>query len=331
MTDFGVETGLPFGTKEQLDAYRGLWHHGEVEVESLARDLGRAADQVRGDVDALCGAGLARWLEPGRRCRAVIPDLALSPLVTSLQSDLHRRASQLDATQQRVSELIREYHADSERSTRREVELIPAEQGALVRAADLVAESRGELLISVGAWLTCEEASSHDLWRLAAAKSAQRVEVRVLVHEAAAGSGHIRTLAEARGVRVRVVPVVLQAMVVRDGCAALVGAQADDAGADAVVVEGPPLVPMFRNLFEYYWRGASTLESETSGADTDLSRLEHTLLVLLEQGCTDETVARRVGMSVRTVRRVIAELAERAQASSRFQLGSRARSLGWFR
>lgn len=330
MTDANDEELTPFGTKEQLETYRRLWHQGEVEVESLVRDLQRPADQVRDDVDALCDAGLARWLEPGTRCRAVNPDLALNPLVSSLQSDLSRRASQLDATQQRVSELIREYHDDSERPTRREVELVHAEHGALVRAADLVGQSRYELLISVGEWLAGEEAGSHDWWRLAAAKSAECVEVRVLVHGAAAGSAHIKTLAQARGIQVRVVQVVLQAMVVRDGCAALVVPHEEDAGAEAVVVEGAPLVPMFRNLFEYYWRGAEPLESQVPGADTDLSPLEHTLLVLLDEGCTDEMVARRVGMSVRTVRRAIAGLGARAQASSRFQLGSRARSLGWF-
>lgn len=53
------------------------------------------------------------------------------------------------------------------------------------------------------------------------------------------------------------------------------------------------------------------------------------MLKLLGNGCTDELVARRLGVSVRTARRVAAELFARLGAQSRFQAGARALARGW--
>lgn len=50
---------------------------------------------------------------------------------------------------------------------------------------------------------------------------------------------------------------------------------------------------------------------------------------LLAAGSTDEVVARSLGFSVRTARRIIADLMGRLQASSRFQAGAQAVAQGW--
>jgi DNA-binding NarL/FixJ family response regulator len=53
------------------------------------------------------------------------------------------------------------------------------------------------------------------------------------------------------------------------------------------------------------------------------------VLRLLASGLTDEAVARKVGLSARTVRRTIASLSDRLQANSRFQAGAQAVRRGW--
>ncbi|SDK53829.1 helix-turn-helix domain-containing protein [Nonomuraea jiangxiensis] len=55
-----------------------------------------------------------------------------------------------------------------------------------------------------------------------------------------------------------------------------------------------------------------------------LSPREWQVLQLLAQGCTDEAVARNLGVSLRTVRRITADLMERLDARSRFQAGLKA-------
>ena len=52
-------------------------------------------------------------------------------------------------------------------------------------------------------------------------------------------------------------------------------------------------------------------------------------LRLLAHGLKDDAVARHLGVSVRTARRFIADLHERAGAASRFELGVKAKELGW--
>jgi DNA-binding CsgD family transcriptional regulator len=59
------------------------------------------------------------------------------------------------------------------------------------------------------------------------------------------------------------------------------------------------------------------------------SSQERDLLRLLGQGLTDASAARQLGVSLRTVRRMMAELMARLDARSRFEAGIRAAERGW--
>ncbi len=52
--------------------------------------------------------------------------------------------------------------------------------------------------------------------------------------------------------------------------------------------------------------------------------LKRSIVRLMAEGYKDEIVARRLGMSVRTCRRHIAEIMEELEATSRFQAGANA-------
>lgn len=56
---------------------------------------------------------------------------------------------------------------------------------------------------------------------------------------------------------------------------------------------------------------------------------ERQLLDMLMEGLTDRAVARRLGLSERTVRRLVAQLMDRLGAASRFEAGARAVERGW--
>jgi DNA-binding NarL/FixJ family response regulator len=60
-----------------------------------------------------------------------------------------------------------------------------------------------------------------------------------------------------------------------------------------------------------------------------LSPGERELLLPLAKGMTDEAAAKRLGVSLRTVRRQMAALMERLGASSRFEAGLKAAQRGW--
>lgn len=65
------------------------------------------------------------------------------------------------------------------------------------------------------------------------------------------------------------------------------------------------------------------------GSEPALTTLEKSLLRYLILGLTDETTARRLGISVRTARRQVAVLMTKLGASSRFQAGYEAARRGW--
>lgn len=50
---------------------------------------------------------------------------------------------------------------------------------------------------------------------------------------------------------------------------------------------------------------------------------------MLEDGHTDEVIARKLGVSIRTVRRLMADLLKTLNAESRFQAGVQATRRGW--
>lgn len=53
------------------------------------------------------------------------------------------------------------------------------------------------------------------------------------------------------------------------------------------------------------------------------------MLRLLSLGATDEFAAAQLGISVRTVRRMVAQIMNRLGARSRFQAGVKAADRGW--
>ncbi|HEV7963709.1 MAG TPA: helix-turn-helix transcriptional regulator [Actinoplanes sp.] len=65
------------------------------------------------------------------------------------------------------------------------------------------------------------------------------------------------------------------------------------------------------------------------GPADGLSGSDRTLLRLLALGVTDEAAARRMGVSVRTIRRHVSQLLDRLDAVSRFQAGVQAAQRGW--
>lgn len=83
------------------------------------------------------------------------------------------------------------------------------------------------------------------------------------------------------------------------------------------------------DLYEHYWQRARSVVETPPHKDTDLTGQESEFLRLLVQGATDEQVGRKLGVSLRTVRRIAAKLSEQVVASGRFELGVRAAQRGW--
>jgi DNA-binding NarL/FixJ family response regulator len=99
-----------------------------------------------------------------------------------------------------------------------------------------------------------------------------------------------------------------------------------------LIVRHPGLVAGLQDLFDRTWSGARELpwvngedDPEEGLAITDSDRR---VLAMLASGCTDETAAREIGVSVRHLRRRIARLMTLLGAHSRFEAGVEAARRG---
>ncbi|QUQ67152.1 BTAD domain-containing putative transcriptional regulator [Kutzneria sp. CA-103260] len=169
--------------------------------------------------------------------------------------------------------------------------------------------------------------------RISQANLRPGVRCRVLCPDSARLSGVLSSLSLA-GVDVRTdTEIPMEALVV-DRTSTVLPADRSSSGSSSgvAVFRLPGVVTATVGLFERIWPGAVPL-SPTALADAGdtavLTNREHDLLTLLCSGSTDESAAARLDISVRTVRRMVADIMNRLGARSRFQAGVKAADRGW--
>lgn len=128
------------------------------------------------------------------------------------------------------------------------------------------------------------------------------------------------------GVEVRIcrTPLPNETMIIDRRIAITAGPRVDGV-RNYAVVQAPDVVAGLAMLVEVTWDAATDL-AEFDGPALDERSRE--VAAMLGSGLTDEASARKLGLSLRTYRRRVAELMELLEADSRFQAGLRARDLG---
>ncbi|MGP4015790.1 LuxR C-terminal-related transcriptional regulator [Saccharopolyspora sp. 5N708] len=153
------------------------------------------------------------------------------------------------------------------------------------------------------------------------------VRYRVIVSDSArTAPGLAVRLAELAlaGAATRTVPVVpVDALVIDRAMVVL------PTGSGATALRLPSVITTTVELFERVWCTAAPLTASDQADIAPLHAREKALLALLAAGCTDAAAAGRLKISVRTVRRVVADVMDRLGARSRFQAGVKAAERGW--
>ena len=129
------------------------------------------------------------------------------------------------------------------------------------------------------------------------------------------------------GEEIRVLPEVPTRLLVVGVTHALVPEPLGHAGAPRTMVRQRGIVEALRMLFEQMWADASPVADFDRGFRG--AQVRRQLLRQLAAGAQDEQIARRLGLSLRTVRRRVAELMSELHAESRFQAGVEAARRGW--
>jgi sugar-specific transcriptional regulator TrmB/DNA-binding CsgD family transcriptional regulator len=118
----------------------------------------------------------------------------------------------------------------------------------------------------------------------------------------------------------------IQQMIVIDRVAAFVPTIPNQSGVGALVIRQPGTVATLVDLFDQVWSRAADLEPE---AHPPLTGTQRQVLDLLNRTDKDETAARRMGVSLRTYRRHVADLLAHFGATTRFQVAVIAKEQGW--
>ncbi|MFJ4658012.1 LuxR C-terminal-related transcriptional regulator [Nocardia sp. NPDC088792] len=130
------------------------------------------------------------------------------------------------------------------------------------------------------------------------------------------------------GALARTLPDPPMKLIVADDRRAVLVLHTDERRGDPMGVRvGPsPTLDLLVKTFDALWTMATPISVNPSEA---LDERDKAILTLMSMGATDDTIARRLGLSRRTVVRRTASLLERLGASTRFQAGVQATRRGW--
>lgn len=322
----------PFGVDPVAEAvYLAMLRRPDADMDDLADHLEIDQEKVRVALDELARLALLRpsWENP-EALRPVTPEFGLEALLTRQQAELLSRQHQIERGRAALAVVVAET-AGLRTSNAADVEELTGIDAIRARLEKLTAETRFEVLAFVpgGAQTEASRTSSRPLDR----KLLERgVDMRTVyldsVRNDTATINYARWLTE-QGGQVRTAATLPLRMIVVDRETAVVPLDPRDPRAGAAVLRGSGAVAAMCALFDQIWTGATPLGTVKPRDELGLTDQERTLLQILAQGDTDDTAARKLGISDRTVRRLIAHLMELLGARSRFQAGCRAAEYGW--
>jgi DNA-binding CsgD family transcriptional regulator len=133
------------------------------------------------------------------------------------------------------------------------------------------------------------------------------------------------------GIEIRSTPVVPTRLVIVDRSLAAIVQRQPQLPLEMFVVREPALVIPLIEFYEMSWAAAKPIDGPVAKTtdEKEPTQQELGLLRLLAAGSTDDAAAKKLGVSVRTVRRIMAELMDQLEASSRFEAGHKATQRGW--
>ncbi|MFF4735074.1 LuxR C-terminal-related transcriptional regulator [Streptomyces sp. NPDC001262] len=315
--------------------YRVMLRRPGVTVEETAVELRWPPERVASAIEELQTLELVRpSSENPRQMRLVNPELGLESLLLRQERALLERQEAMAATRLSITRMLADYGAmesGQEPPGARQFMGMDA-IGAQIERYAHGCTSEVSVFAPRGAQTEEALAAARPLDRAALSRG---VRLRYVYLESLRNDPATLSYAQwldENGGHVRTVPQLPLRMIIYDRQTAVVPIDPEAAANGVLILHGTGVVTALCTLFEQFWQQATPLGTGTrrtrSGED-GLTGQERAVLELLMAGHTDEVVARKLGISVRTGRRITAELMNRLQARSRFQAGAVATARGW--
>lgn len=312
-----------------VDIYQYAARSGALDagsMETVARQLGLPVSEVFSAVTRLVELRLLRTDgAAGDRLTVTDPQIAASLVVSPIERQIYAQRELADRLRERIETISRPSDGVAQPISAIDTFVGTAEISGLLK---LAAENCADELVM----LRPSGGESDDLDRLfdgCLAASTGRPSVRLIYPHRSRASfasrADAKRLVEA-GAQIRTVSHVPQACVVVDRSFAIVLGTLDNGEVrSACRVRDRNIVRCLVDIFDQLWEGAALFASNEIGYAEDVTdELQRRIVRMMAQGLTDEVVARRLGMSVRTCRRHIAALLRDLDSVSRFQAGVQA-------
>lgn len=319
------------GVNAEAEAvYRTMLAEHTSCVEEIAALLRLPEERVRRRLDELAELSLLRpsWDVPGT-VRPISPDVALGALVARQQAEIARQQQLVEQSRAEMAAFVAQFTAEGRTSTASVEELIGLD-GVRLKLQQLCDRARFEL-VSFQPGRQSQEA--RDACRPSdESMLARGLQMRDVYMDSVRNDqptmAYISWLAE-RGAEARAVPTLPMRMIVYDREVAVIPIDPQCSRKGALLTRSRGAVTALVALFEHVWQQAAPLQQPPVVPADKPTAQERELLRMLTVGAKDESAARALGVSVRTVRRMVAELTERLGATSRFQAGVHAAREGW--
>jgi sugar-specific transcriptional regulator TrmB/DNA-binding NarL/FixJ family response regulator len=314
-------------TQPDEDVYVFLLANPRTSLAEIVAGSGLPRAQVRVAVESLAAHGLVT-IGTGEMATfvPVAPEMALDGLV-------YRRRQQLEAARAEAAEALSRLYEPGAGSVADLIEVVSGGRAVRERSVQLLVNAEHEVLeLSRPPYVM----NTDDI---EIANLARGVHYRYIYdHRALDEPGmaeRIETCVQA-GERARLLETVpVKLSIVDRRTARMFLSSADpDVRTGLIVVHESSVLDALIELFELCWARGTPLgfgEAEAPGdeaGEEQLSAADRKLLALLASGLKDETIAKHLGVTTRSLRRRMTPLLDQLGARTRFQAGMQAVRLG---
>lgn len=305
--------------------YRLLLESPPLTVREIGVTRDGAGDgEVRKALQRLESAGLvSRSATTPTRFVPAPPDAAIQLLVL-------QRMERLEAARLAAAELAQTFRGRRERDPGELIELVVGLEGVGRQFEQLERSASDEVvLFDTPPYIS----PRHSINALELETLARGVRYRTIYSRSAlehpGAWEHVRAHTEA-GEEARMYPELPMKLAIADRKLGLLPLSMDEAFAGAVLIRSASFVAALVTLFDALWERATPIlpDGTKTPADELLDGNDREILSLLALGLKDETIARQLGMGLRTLARRTSSLMAKLGATTRFEAGLRAASLG---
>lgn len=261
-----------------------------------------------------------------RRFIPVDPEIATASLISPMEREIYQRREQIAQIHELIEPLRHDYALGCPSDSRSTSIEHFAGAMEVVGYLKLAAEECCTDVIALRPGKDAQEID--DFLRVCAALVNRGITVRVICEHRSRADFATRMKSKHLmddGAMIRTVSQVPRAAVVFDQSLAVLLGSADGE-PKASRVRDDRVIQFLLDMFSHMWDTATPVCSFESGYAEVADDLQMTIAGLMAKGFTDEVLARKLGMSVRTCRRHIAAMMHDLDAVSRFQAGVRAAS-----